>query len=86
MAYLFYQLVELNIPQRTVVRHFNRLFRFDLSKSTLNNMKVSVAGYYAETKQKILEHIVRGSLIHADETRANIKGKTGFVWVLNQQR
>jgi len=45
-------------------------------------MKTRVAGYYAETKQKILEHIVRGSLVHADETRANIKGKTGFVWVL----
>jgi hypothetical protein len=82
VAYLFYQLVELNIPQRTVVRHFNRLFGFDLSKSTFNNTKVRLAGYYAETKQKILERIVRGSLIHADETRANIKGKTGFVWVL----
>jgi len=82
VSYLFFQLVELNIPQRTVVRHFNRLFGFDLSKSTLNHMKERLAGYYAETKLKILEHIVRGSLVHADETRANIKGKTGFVWVL----
>jgi predicted RecB family nuclease len=85
VAYLSFQLVELNIPQLTVVRHFNRLFRlfrFDLSTSTLNNMKTRVAGYYAETKQNILEHIVRGRLVHADETRANIKGKTAFVWVL----
>jgi predicted RecB family nuclease len=82
VAYLFFQLVELNIPQLTVVRHFNRLFRFDLSTSTLNNMKTRVAGYYAETKQKILEHIVAGRLVHADETRANIKGKTASVWVL----
>jgi predicted RecB family nuclease len=82
VAYLFFQLVELNIPQLTVVRHFNRLFRFDLSTSTLNNMKTRVAGYYAATKQKILEHIIPGRLVHADETRANIKGKTGFVWVL----
>ena len=86
VAYFFFQLVELYTPQLTVVRHFNRLFRFDLSKSTLNNMKVRVAGYYAETKQKILEHIVRGRLVHADETRANIKGKTGFVWVLTSNR
>jgi predicted RecB family nuclease len=82
VAYLFFQLVELNSPQRTVVRHFNRVLGFNLSTSTLNNMKTRVAGYYAETKQKILDHIVRGSLVHADETRANIKGKTGFVWVL----
>src|ERR1035438_8015533 len=45
-------------------------------------MKERLAGYYAETKLKILERIVHGSLVHADETRANIKGKTGFVWVL----
>ncbi len=82
VAYLFFQLVELNSPQHTVVRHFNRLLGFRLSTSTLNNMKTRVAGYYAETKQKLLEHIVRGSLVHADETRANIKGKTGFVWGL----
>jgi predicted RecB family nuclease len=82
LAYLFFQQVELNIPQRTVARHFNRLFDFHLSKSTLNGMKVIVARYYAETRQKLLANIVRGSLVHADETRANIKGKTGFVWVL----
>jgi hypothetical protein len=82
VAYLLFEIVEVNIPQRTVVRHFNRLFSFDLSKSSLNNMKERVAGYYAETRQKILEHIVRGKLVHADETRANIKGMTGFVWVL----
>jgi hypothetical protein len=82
VSYLFFQIIELNIPQRTVARHLNRLFRFDLSKSTLNNMKERVAEYYAETREKILDHIVRGELVHADETRANIKGKTGFVWVL----
>jgi hypothetical protein len=45
-------------------------------------MKERFAKYYAETGQKIQANIVRGELVHADETRANIKGKTGFVWVL----
>jgi len=49
-------------------------------------MKVRVAEYYAETKLKIFERIVQGNLVHADETRANIKGKTGFVWVLTSNR
>lgn len=82
VAYLFFHLIELNIPQLTVVRHFNRLFQFNLSTSTLNNMKERLAGFYAGTKLEIMERIVRGGLVHADETRANIKGKTGFVWVL----
>ncbi len=33
-------------------------------------------------KEKILERIVNGDLIHADETRANIKGHLAYVWVL----
>jgi predicted RecB family nuclease len=82
VAYLFYQIVELNVPQRTAVESFNRLFGFNLRKQTVKNMKERFAKYYAETGQKILANIVRGSLVHADETRANIKGKTGFVWVL----
>jgi hypothetical protein len=45
-------------------------------------MKVRFAQYYADTRQKVLESIIQGQLAHADETRANIRGKTGFVWVL----
>lgn len=29
----------------------------------------------------ILEKITRSGLVHVDETRANVKGKTGYVWV-----
>ena len=82
VAYLFYQLVEVNIPQRTAVESFNRLFNFNLRKTTVHHMKERFERYYAETRQKILANIVRGNLVHADETRATIKGKTGFVWVL----
>ncbi|MBE0545874.1 MAG: IS66 family transposase [Verrucomicrobia bacterium] len=86
VAYLFYQIVELGVPQITVARNFNRLFGFDLSHSTLNNCKVRFGRYYAETKSKILENIVSGKLVHADETRANIKGTAGFIWVLTSMR
>jgi hypothetical protein len=48
----------------------------------LHNLKKRIATYYAETKQQILERIVRGNLLHIDETRANIKGRSAFVWVL----
>jgi hypothetical protein len=34
------------------------------------------------TKAKILDRIISGSLIHANETRANIKGQSAYVWVL----
>ena len=82
ISYFFYQVVELCIPQRTVVQAFNRLFGFDLSRSTLYNLKIRTADYYGTTKQQILERIICGNHIHVDETRANIKGKSAYVWIL----
>jgi predicted RecB family nuclease len=86
VAYFFYQIAELYVPQFTVVKCFNRVFGFDLNRSTVNNLKTKAAEYYASTRQRILDRIVRGGLIHADETRANIKGKSAFVWVLTSFR
>lgn len=82
VSYCLYQTVDLRIPMFTVCQHFGRVFGFSIPRSTLNEAKVKAAAYYAETKQQILDHIVRGSLVHADETRANIKGKSAYVWVL----
>src|SRR5260370_37055099 len=72
MAYFFYQVIELCIPQLTVVRSFNRLFGFDLNRSTLYNLKVRIGGYYADTKQKSLEKIIECCHVDADGTGANI--------------
>lgn len=82
VAYFIYHTVTLGIPQRTVQRNLNRLFGFDLKRSTLNNLKIKAADSYRITKRKILERIVDGNLIHADETRANIKGSLAYVWVI----
>ena len=60
----------------------NRLYGCNLARSTLNEFKTRASEYYFLTKRKILDRIVHGSLIHADETRANIKGHLAYVWVL----
>lgn len=52
VAYFFYQIVDLCIPQRTVVQNFNRLFGFRLHRSTLHNLKIRIADYYKETNQR----------------------------------
>jgi hypothetical protein len=44
-------------------------------------LRKKVAAYYQETRQRLLERIVAGRLVHVDETRARIKGNTGYVWV-----
>ena len=85
-SYFFYQIIGLCIPQRTVTQSFNRLFGFELRRSTLHNLKIKTADYYKTTKQQIFKLIVHGNLVQIDETRANIKGKSAFVWVLANHR
>lgn len=82
LAYSVYHIIGLRIPQRTLLRSMNRLFDCDLSRTTLNAFKTKASEYYLVTKRKILQRIVQGNLIHADETRANIKGHLAYVWVL----
>ena len=72
----------LRVPQLTMQHSLNRLFGFNLVRSTLNNLKINAADRYTFAKRKILERIVGGDLVHADETRANIKGHLAYVWVL----
>ena len=82
LAYFIYHVVALRIPQLTVQHSMNRLFGCHLVRSSLNQFKIRASGIYLDTKTKILDRIINGSLIHADETRANIKGQSAYVWVL----
>lgn len=86
VAYFVYHIVGLRIPQRTMQHSMNQLFSLDLAHSTLNEFKIKAANYYLLTKEKILERIVHGTLIHADETRANIQGHLAYVWVLTNMK
>jgi hypothetical protein len=45
-------------------------------------MKTMASQYYLPTRDALLNRIINGQLVHADETRANIKGKLAYVWVL----
>ena len=82
VAYFVYHIVGLRIPQRTLLQSMNRLYGCNLARSTMNEFKTRASEYYSVTKRKILDRIVHGSVIHADETRANIKGHLAYVWVL----
>ena len=82
VAYFVYCIVGLRVPQLTMQHSLNRIFGFNLVRSTLNNLKVKAAERYSFAKRKILERIVSGDLVHTDETRPNIKGHLAYVWVL----
>lgn len=82
LAYFVYHMVGLCIPQLTLQHSMNRLFGCRLARSSLNEFKIKASSIYLDTKAKILDRIINGNIIHADETRANIRGRSAYVWVL----
>jgi predicted RecB family nuclease len=82
IAYVIYQIVDLQIPQITVAQCLKQIFNFNLGRSGVNRLKVRATQLYKNTYEAILNDIVNGQLIHADETKISIEGKYAYVWVL----
>ena len=81
LAYMFYQVIELYIPMQVVAKSLNRLFGLNMSTCKCKLFKARLAEYYAATQQQILERIIGGTLVHADETHFRVLGKPAYVWV-----
>src|SRR5206468_3418760 len=82
VAYLLYQAIELCIPMAVVRTGVNRLFGLELTETIVGNFKRRTARYYAATHESTLNRLRMGALLHIDETKVSVKGKTGYVWVL----
>ena len=82
VAYLLYQLIELSIPMNVVGASLNRIMGFNLTQPKIHNLKRSAARYYQEVQEVILKNLCKGRMVHVDETRVSVKGKTGCVWVI----
>jgi hypothetical protein len=81
LAYMFYQVIELYIPMQVVGASMNRFFGLNLNSATCKYFKAQLAAFYAETNRQILQRIIAGTLVHADETYISVQGKRGYVWV-----
>jgi hypothetical protein len=81
MAYLLYNLVDLQISQAAVARTLNQFFGFEFTRRHIYNVKSRAAWFYEDTYKEILGRLVHGNLIHVDETKIRIEGRDAFVWV-----
>ncbi len=81
IAYSVYLNIDLRLPQIHVARMLNRLFGFQLDSACIEGFKAAAASKYKESYKFLLKTLCSGRLLHCDETKINIKDKTGFVWV-----
>ncbi len=80
-AFSLFEIIELCVSQRSVTQTLNRLFGFQMNENVVARFKQRGADYYRETRQNILAEMIKGNLIHADETRIRLRAKTAYVWV-----
>lgn len=81
VAYALYLNIELRLPQIHVASKLNRLFGFDLDSASIGHFKAAAAKNYKWTYDRLVNRLCCGRLLHADETKINVKNKGGFVWV-----
>jgi predicted RecB family nuclease len=58
------------------------VFKLPISQPQLYRFKTAVAEHYHSTYFRILEEILKGPVIHIDETEVDLRGRKGYVWVL----
>lgn len=73
--------IDLRMAQERVANFLNDVLGFDLPRSATNRLKESAAAFYDETYGKLVKTIASGNLVHADETKVNLKSGVGYVWV-----
>jgi predicted RecB family nuclease len=81
-AYAMYQLIQLRVSGITVAESLSHLFHFNLNGPHISAFKSDFAGLYTKTVEELRTRIADGSLVHADETKVRLIGKSGYVWVL----
>ncbi len=81
MAYSLYLNIELRLPQLHVASKLNRLFGSHLDSSNLGSFKTGAAEKYRGAYNTLVNRPCTGRLLHADETKINLKDTDGFVWV-----
>ena len=57
------------------------IFDLSLPRPSLHELKRSIVSYYEPIYHEILRSIVKGPLIHIDETTVHVRGESGYVWV-----
>jgi len=81
-SYIIYQIIELRLSVQVISQSIKQLFGLNLSGGSVQRQRTYSFQFYKKTYQAILNKMVTGELIHADETKVNIRGKDGYVWVL----
>ena len=82
-SWAVYQHVALRLSFEDIATSTHDLFGYPLSESMPRRALTRLAEIYRETREKMIEQLRSGTLIHADETKMGIRGASGYVWAFS---
>jgi len=74
--------VELRLPFHHVSQVIGAMLSEHVSPSSVSAFVSEMAREYVATENLLLDRLVRSPVIHADETKVNIRGVSHYAWVL----
>jgi len=77
-----YVTIALRQTNENVVDGLEALFRISLSPGRITEFRQGVAQQYKRTYDLLLKRLIQGPLIHGDETKVRVRGRStnGYVW------
>jgi hypothetical protein len=80
-SYITYLLLELRLSLEKAREHVATVFDVTVPITTVNEIKAAMARKYELTYRGIIDQIVAGPVVHADETKGVVCGGGHYVWV-----
>jgi predicted RecB family nuclease len=82
ISWCIYQNVACGQNMLRVRKVLGEVFKLRIGQPQMYRFKTAAGNHYRARYAKILDEILRGPLIHIDETEVNLRGRKGYVWVL----
>ena len=82
-GWAIYQHVAHGLSFGAVGDMIEAIFDVPIERSYINHFKTLMAQFYEPTRQRLLEKLLSGPLLHVDETLVKLRGKRGYVWALS---
>jgi len=81
LAWSIYQSVLNKITFRNIEKNLLDFFDLYIDNRYLWGLKLLASEYYKPTYNNIVKNLIKGSLIHSDETKVKLKTHSGYIWV-----
>lgn len=86
ISWVMYQYVVNGLSYRKIETDLHDLFAISISSSTIRTCRDYFVDFYENTYNLLIQNIIKGKVVYADETPFALKYEKGYVWVFTNNR